>query len=55
MGYRPDCLGMLRQFAGIEIIGGRIDVEGQHKKEHTALSRTTLDVKLSAMSLHNFP
>ena len=55
MGYRPDCLGMVGQFAGIDSIAGRINVEWQHNKEHTALSRTTLDVKLSAMSLHNFP
>src|SRR5260370_29524358 len=55
MGYGPDCLGMLRKFAGIEINCCRIDVEWQHNKEHTALSRTTLDVKLSTMSLHNFP
>src|SRR5260370_16352202 len=55
MGYGPDCLGMLRKLAGIEIICCRIDVEWQHKKEHTALSRPTLNAKLSAMSFPTFP
>ena len=46
---------MVRKFAGIEIIGCRIHVQGQHKKEHTSLPRITPYVKMSAMSLHNFP